>query len=124
MSCFKRFLLVIGFVRVHINNYWPTLLDAFINRILLAFAESEEPENLEAFVDILTATWDFVPPTTRSLSLEALGKVGIDITGDITPSRIEAAGLCASARYFSTLGIEYDFISPEMNTALERIYLT
>ena len=102
----------------------PTLLDAFINRILHAIAESEEPENLEAFVDILTATWDFVPPTTRSLSLEALGKVGIDITGDITPSRIEAAGLCASARYFSTLGIEYDFISPEMNTALERIYLT
>ena len=101
----------------------PALLDAFINRILHTFAEGEEPENMEAFVEIISATWDFIPNDTRSLSLEALGKLGIDITGDISPSRIEEAGLRASARYFSTLGIVYNYISSEVNTALERIYI-
>lgn len=101
----------------------PALLDAFINRILHTFAEGCEPLNLEAFVEIISATWDFIPTNTRSLSLEALGKLGIDITGDITPSRIEEAGLSASARYFSTLGIEYNLTPLEMNTVLERIYI-
>lgn len=101
----------------------PVLLDAFIKRIFHTFAENEEPENLEAFVEIISATWDFIPTGTKSLSLEALGKLGIDITGDITPSRIEEAGLSASARYFSTIGIEYSFTSSEVNTALERIYI-
>ncbi len=101
----------------------PALLDAFINRILHTFAEGCEPLKLEAFVEIISETWDFIPTDTRSLSLEALGKLGIDITGDIAPSRIEDAGESASARYFSTLGIEYDYISSEMNTVLERIYI-
>lgn len=101
----------------------PALLDAYINRILHTFAEGEETSNLESFVEIISATWDFIPTCTRSLSLEALGKLGIDISGDIIPSRIEEAGLCASSRYFSTLGIKYDFTSCEVNTALERIYI-
>ncbi len=101
----------------------PALLDAYINRILHTFAEGCEPLNLEAFVEIISATWDFIPTDIRSLSLEALGKLGIDITGDISPSRIEEAGLSASARYFSTLDIEYSYISSEMNTPLERIYI-
>lgn len=99
------------------------LLDAYINRILHTFAEGCEPLNLEEFVEIISATWDFIPTDIRSLSLEALGKLGIDITGDISPSRIEEAGLSASARYFSTLDIEYSYILSEMNTPLERIYI-
>ena len=101
----------------------PALLDALINRILHTFAEGEEQENLEAFVEIISATWDCIPSKSKSLSLEALGKLGIDITGDIAPIRIEEAGTSASARYFSTLGIEYSYTSSEMNTALERIYI-
>ncbi len=101
----------------------PPLLDAFINRILHTFAEGEEQENLEAFVEIISATWDFIPTESKSLSLEVLGKLGIDITGDIAPVRIEEAGISSSARYFSTLGIEHSYNSSEMNTALERIYI-
>ncbi len=101
----------------------PALMDAFINRILHTLAEGEEPLNLEAFAEIISATWDFIPIETRSLSLEALGKLGIDITGDISPARIEEAGLSASARYFSTLDIKYSSTSLELNTVLDRIYI-
>ncbi|MCK4807331.1 MAG: hypothetical protein KAT09_06780, partial [Candidatus Aegiribacteria sp.] len=99
----------------------PQLLNAFLRRIQHIVAGGGEPEEQERIVEIITGSWSDLPGDTKALSLEVLGKLGIDITGDIHIGELEDAGLRAAARYCSELGREYTFSVNASETPLERV---
>ncbi len=100
----------------------PQLLNAFLRRIQHIVASGGEPEEQERIIELLIGSWSDLPRETKALSLEVLGKLGIDISGDIHLEELEDAGMNAAARYCSELGREYTFTFDGGETALERIY--
>ncbi|MCD4700666.1 MAG: hypothetical protein K8S24_02305 [Candidatus Aegiribacteria sp.] len=99
----------------------PQLLNAFLRRTQHIIAGGGEPEEQERIVGIITGSWSDLPVDTKALSLEVLGKLGIDITGDIHIEELEDASLRAAARYCSELGREYAFSVNANETPLERV---
>ena len=61
----------------------PQLLNAFLRRVQHIIIAGEEPDEPERIVEIITGSWSDLPLDCKALSLEVLGKLGIDITGDI-----------------------------------------
>ncbi len=100
----------------------PQLLEAFFRRIQHIIAAGGEPEEQERIVEIIIDSWTDLPADTKILSLEILGKLGIDITGDIQIAEMENASMRAAARYCSELGKEYAFNIEGNESPLERIY--
>ena len=100
----------------------PQLLNAFLRRIQHTIAAGEEPDEQERIVEIITASWNDLPAPSQALSLEVLGKLGIDISGDIDIEEFGAVNQAAAARYYSELGREYAFTVLGNETPLERIY--
>ena len=100
----------------------PQLLSAFLRRIQHMTAIGEEPDDLEIIVGIITGSWSDLPLECKALSLEVLGKLGIDITGDINVEEFGEVDLRAAARYCSELGREHAFSVCGIETHLERIY--
>ncbi len=100
----------------------PQLLDAFLRRIQHTIAAGEEPDEQEIIVEVIIDSWSDLPPDTKALSLEVLGKLGIDISGDIQIEQPGEVDLRAAARYYSELGREYAFTTCGNETPLERIY--
>lgn len=98
------------------------LLDAFLKRTQHIIAAGGEPDEQERIVEIIIGSWNYLPASTRALSLEVLGKLGIDITGDIHIEELENADMRAAARYYSELGREHTFTIDGDETSLERIY--
>ncbi|MCK5117358.1 MAG: peptidylprolyl isomerase [Candidatus Aegiribacteria sp.] len=98
------------------------LLDAFFRRIRHTISAGEEPDEQEIIAEIIIGSWSDLPPDTKALSLEVLGKLGIDISGDIQIEQLAEADLRAAARYYSELGREYAFTLTGTETPLERIY--
>jgi len=102
----------------------PGILTACLKRIQHIIAAGEEPGDKEKILEAIVDSWRSIPQETKALSLEVLGKLGIDINGEIGPDELEDAGLRAYARYLSELGIEHSFILDGDETPLERIYVT
>ena len=100
----------------------PQLLSAFLRRIQHMIAAGGEPDDLERIVEIITGSWNDLPLDCKALSLEVLGKLGIDITGDIDIEEFGEVDLSAAARYCSELGREYAFNVCGNESPLERIY--
>jgi len=100
----------------------PQLLNAFLRRIQHMIAAGEQPEEQERIVEILTASWNDLPAPSKALSLEVLGKLGIDISGDINIEELGEMDLRAAARYCSELGREYSFTVTGNESPLERVY--
>lgn len=101
----------------------PLLLDAFLRRVQHIISTGDEPGEQEKLVEAVCASWAYIPDATRALSLEVLGKLGVDITGDLSIEELEKAGIRAAARYFSELGRVQTFNTSGNETPLERIYL-
>jgi len=99
----------------------PQLLNSFLRRIQHIIAGGGEPEEQERMVEIITGSWSDLPGDTKALSLEVLGKLGIDITGDIHIDELEEDNLQAVARYCSELGREYTFSVNASGIPLERV---
>ncbi len=99
----------------------PQLLNAFLRRIHHIIAGGGEPEEQERIVEVLSGSWSDLPGDTKALSLEVLGKLGIDITGDIHIDELEESNLRAVARYCNELGREYTFSVNASETPLERV---
>ncbi len=100
----------------------PQLLNAFLRRVQHIIIAGDEPDELERIVEIITGSWSDLPLGSKVLSLEVLGKLGIDVTGDIQLEELQEADLGAAARYLSELGREYAFTVSGSETPLERIY--
>jgi cyclophilin family peptidyl-prolyl cis-trans isomerase len=101
----------------------PGILDAFLRRIQHMIALGEEPEYPEDIVETITGSWSDLPLATRELSLEVLGKLGIDVTGDIPFDGFAEMDLRAAARYLSELGRISDFGIDSTATPLEMVYI-
>lgn len=99
----------------------PLLLNAFLRRVQHIIASGGEPEEQEKLVEVVCATWSEIPAATRALSLEVLGKLGIDITGELSVEELERAGIGAAARYFGEIGRIQRFNISGNETPLERI---
>jgi cyclophilin family peptidyl-prolyl cis-trans isomerase len=100
----------------------PKLLEAFLRRVQHVIADGEEPEDQEKILSIIAGSWSSLPQEFRALSLEVLGKLGIDVSGEISRNELEDASLRAYARYLSELGIKHSFDLTGEETPLERIY--
>ena len=100
----------------------PQLLNAFLRRIQHIIIAGEEPDEQERIVEIITGSWSDLPLDCKALSLEVLGKLGIDITGDINLEEFGEADLRSAARYCSELGREYAFNVCGNESPIERIY--
>ncbi len=100
----------------------PSLLSAFLRRIRHVIAAGGEPLELENTVDLIIASWSFLPGDAKALSLEVLGKLGIDITGDINFEELRNSDMRAVARYFSELGKVYEYHQDTIGFTLDLIY--
>ncbi|MEN8209977.1 MAG: hypothetical protein ABFR50_12085, partial [Candidatus Fermentibacteria bacterium] len=100
----------------------PQLLNAFLRRLQHMIIAGEERDDLEKIVEVITGTWNDLPLDTKVLSLEVLGRLGIDVTGDISFGEFSEADFSAAARYCSELGREYAFTPEADESNLERIY--
>ena len=100
----------------------PQLLNAFLRRVQHIIIAGDEPDEQERIVEVITGSWSDLPLDCKVLSLEVLGKLGIDVTGDIRIEELSDADLRASARYCSELGREYAFTLAGNEIPLERIY--
>ena len=100
----------------------PQLLNAFLRRVQHIIIAGDEPDEQERIVEIITGSWSDLPLDCKVLSLEVLGKLGIDVTGDIRIEELSDSDLRASARYCSEIGREYAFSVSGKETPLERIY--
>ncbi|MBD3278430.1 MAG: hypothetical protein GF388_09025, partial [Candidatus Aegiribacteria sp.] len=99
----------------------PTLVDASLRRVQHRLSSGGEPQDMEGIVELVTAAWPSLPRSTMELSLEVLGRMAVDITGDLTQEELQSAGSTAFYRYFSEIGREPPAtVDPE--TPLERIY--
>ena len=101
----------------------PYLLNAFLRRVQHIVASGGEPGEQEKLVEVMCASWSEIPAATRALSLEVLGKLGIDITGELSVEELESAGIGAAARYFGEIGRIQRFDTNCNETPLERIYI-
>jgi len=101
----------------------PQLLDSYLRRIQHMIASHGEPDEPERFVEVIIGCWEDLPDDSKSLCLEVLGKLGIDITGDISIDELENSDLRAAARYFSELDREHSFSHDTAETTLERVYI-
>lgn len=102
----------------------PLLLDAFLRRIQHIVSTGREPGEQEKLVEVICTSWSDIPAATRALSLEVLGKLGVDITGELNIEELGSAGIGPAARYFSELGRIQKFNTSGNETSLERIYIT
>ena len=101
----------------------PLLMDPVLARVLHAYAEGGEPDSVEAIVGLVSASWGFMSAEGRLLALEALGKAGVDISGELSMDQLMLTGLRASARYFSEVGIVHSFPMGGECLPLDRVYL-
>ena len=100
----------------------PDILRSFLRRLQHMVAAGEEPEEQERIVETVLDSWACLPNDTRSLALEVLGQLGIDITGDISIEEMKVENLRATARYCSELGRLCAFETDADADPLERIY--
>ncbi len=98
------------------------LLDAFLKRILHMTAAGEEVSDMEAVLQLIAASWNAVPEASRTLSLEVLGRLGIDATGELSIQQLRTAGAAPLARYFGEIGSDQYFPTKFGDPPLERIY--
>jgi peptidyl-prolyl cis-trans isomerase B (cyclophilin B) len=103
--------------------YRPELMDAALRRVLHAFAENLEPDSVAPLVQRIGACWDLFPDNTRSLSLEVLGRLRVDLTGVLDDDQVLLAGLRASARYWSETGRIHSFPMAGECLPLEAAYI-
>jgi len=89
--------------------YRPELMDAALRRVLHAYAEGLEPDSIPPLVQRIGIGWNSFPDGTRSLSLEVLGRLRVDLAGLLDDDQVLMAGLRASARYWSETGGTHSF---------------
>ena len=98
-----------------------TLIEAALRRVQHRLSGGEEPREMEGIVELVTEAWQSMPRSTMELSLELMGRMAVDITGDLTPNDLQRAGTAAFYRYFSEIGREPS-AAGNPDTPLERIY--
>ncbi|MBN2588069.1 MAG: peptidylprolyl isomerase [Candidatus Fermentibacteraceae bacterium] len=98
------------------------LLDAFLGRILHMVAAGEEVSDKEAVLQLVTACWNSIPETSKTLALEVLGRLGIDATGELSIQQLLSAGTATAARYYGEIGRDQYFPATFDAPPLERIY--
>jgi peptidyl-prolyl cis-trans isomerase B (cyclophilin B) len=103
-----------------VNNH--LLLDAFLRRILHMAAAGEDVSDMEAVLELITASWNSIPEASKTLSLEVLGRLGIDVTGELSIQQLLSAGTAPVARYFGEIDREQYFPATFDDPPLERIY--
>ena len=101
----------------------PLLIDAALRRMLHAYAEGGEPDSIPEMVALIASSWGFMSFESRGLALEALGKAGVDISGDISLDELLQAGLRASARYFSEIDVDHSYPIAGECLPLDRVYI-
>jgi peptidyl-prolyl cis-trans isomerase B (cyclophilin B) len=101
----------------------PELMDAALRRVLHDFAENLEPDSVAPLVQRIGAGWDLFPDSTRSLSLEVLGRLRVDLTGVLDDEQVLLAGLHAAARYWSETGSVHSFPMAGECLPLEAAYI-
>lgn len=98
-----------------------TLVEASLRRVQHRLSSGGEPQDMEGIVELVTGTWNSLPGSTMELALEVMGRMAVDITGDLTAEELKRAGSSAFIRYFSEIDRELPLeVIPE--TPLERIY--
>ena len=100
----------------------PELLEGFLRRVLHEVAAGGEIADREGVLDLITASWDDVPPPERALALRVLGRLGIDATGELSPSMLLSSGEISAARYYGEIERRVDFRPDPGDPALLRIY--
>jgi cyclophilin family peptidyl-prolyl cis-trans isomerase len=103
--------------------YRPELMDASLRRVLHAYAEGLEPDSVTPLVQRIGIGWSSFPDGTRSLSLEVLGRLRVDLTGILDDDQVLMAGLRASARYWSETGGTHSFPMAGECLTLEAGYM-
>lgn len=99
----------------------PLLLDAWLGRILDALAYGREIQGQTELMELVRNTWDTIPVEVRSRSLEVLGRLGIDITGELSRRQLKMAGTASYLRYMSEIQLSLDTLPP-VESPLERLY--
>ncbi|MFO8184743.1 MAG: peptidylprolyl isomerase [Candidatus Aegiribacteria sp.] len=100
----------------------PRLLDGLLRRALRKTAAGEEIPDMEAVLDLVTRSWNSIPAGSRALSLEVLGRLGIDATGELSEDDLAKAGVARLARYRGETDRECSFDSVPADDPLARIY--
>jgi cyclophilin family peptidyl-prolyl cis-trans isomerase len=100
----------------------PLLLDALLRRVLHIVAAGGEVTEMESVLGLVAASWNAIPPRSRILSLEVLGRLGIDATGELTFEQLMQAGTAPAARYFGEIGRTHSFSVSGEDPPLARIY--
>lgn len=101
----------------------PRLLDGLLRRVLRTVAAGEDIPDREAVLDLITRSWDFIPAGSRALSLEVLGRLGIDATGELSEDNLAEAGVARLARYYGETDREHSFDAVPVHAPLARIYI-
>lgn len=101
----------------------PRLLDGLLRRVLRTVAAGEDIPDMEAVLDLVTRSWDSIPEGSRALSLEVLGRLGIDATGELSEDDLAKAGVARMARYYGETGRECSFEAVSSDDPLARIYI-
>lgn len=101
----------------------PRLLDGLLRRVLRTEAAGEDIPDREAVLSLITRSWDSIPGDARALSLEVLGRLGIDATGELSGEQLAQAGVARMARYYGEIGREHSFRAVPPDDPLARIYI-
>lgn len=101
----------------------PRLLDGLLRRALLKVAAGEDIPDMEEMLDLVTRSWDSIPECSRALSLEVLGRLGIDATGELSEDNLAEAGVARLARYYGETGRVHSFDRIPADDPLARVYI-
>ncbi len=100
----------------------PSLMRAALLGAIHRFGgEGEYPLGAE-LVGLVTASWNGLPQGVRTLALQALGRLGLDVTGDLPPEELRRAGTGPALRYMVEIGALCDPALPPGAAVTERVY--
>jgi len=99
----------------------PLLLNAWLGRILDTMAYSGEIQGKTELLELVRDSWDILPVGVKARSLEVLGRLAIDITGELTTDQLKTAGTARFLRYMREIQAAPD-VMPPVSSPLERLY--